>query len=64
MERLYHVAVAGHICFDIIPQIPDTGIKDIAIFCCTQNANVVRCVRILSIDKQGEKYEHEQMQIR
>ena len=29
MERQYHITVAGHICLDIIPQIPDTGIKDI-----------------------------------
>lgn len=29
MERKYDVAVVGHICLDIIPQIPDTGIRDI-----------------------------------
>jgi len=29
-ERLYDAAVAGHICFDIIPQFPDTGTKTIA----------------------------------
>ncbi len=29
LERHYDVAVAGHICLDIIPQIPDTGIREI-----------------------------------
>lgn len=26
----YHVAAAGHICFDIIPKFPDTGAKNIS----------------------------------
>ncbi len=29
MGRKYDITVAGHICLDIIPQIPDTGIRDI-----------------------------------
>ena len=29
-ERSFDAAVAGHICFDIIPQIPDTGVRNIA----------------------------------
>jgi sugar/nucleoside kinase (ribokinase family) len=29
LERQYDVTVAGHICLDIIPQIPDTGVKEI-----------------------------------
>lgn len=30
MSKTYDVTVAGHICLDIIPQIPDTGIRDIS----------------------------------
>jgi sugar/nucleoside kinase (ribokinase family) len=29
LERHYDITVAGHICLDIIPQIPDTGIREI-----------------------------------
>ncbi|UCE06482.1 MAG: carbohydrate kinase family protein [bacterium] len=29
MARQYDITVAGHICLDIIPSIPDTGIKEI-----------------------------------
>ncbi len=29
MEKRYDVTVAGHICLDMIPQIPDTGIREI-----------------------------------
>ncbi|MCU0646075.1 MAG: carbohydrate kinase family protein [bacterium] len=29
MEKKYDITVAGHICLDIIPQIPDTGIREI-----------------------------------
>lgn len=29
MKKKYDITVAGHICLDIIPQIPDTGIRDI-----------------------------------
>ncbi len=31
MSKTYDVTVAGHICLDIIPQIPDTGIRDISV---------------------------------
>ncbi len=30
MEKQYDTTVAGHICLDIIPQIPDTGIREIS----------------------------------
>ena len=30
LERQYDITVAGHICLDIIPQIPDTGIREIS----------------------------------
>ncbi|MDZ7263197.1 MAG: carbohydrate kinase family protein [candidate division KSB1 bacterium] len=30
MSKTYDVTAAGHICLDIIPQIPDTGIRDIS----------------------------------
>ncbi|RQW03972.1 carbohydrate kinase family protein, partial [candidate division KSB1 bacterium] len=30
MEKRYDVTVAGHICLDMIPQFPDSGIKQIA----------------------------------
>ncbi len=30
MVKKYGVTVAGHICLDIIPQIPDTGVKEIS----------------------------------
>ncbi len=30
LERHYDVTVAGHICLDIIPHIPDTGIREIS----------------------------------
>lgn len=29
MKKKYDITVAGHICLDIIPQIPDTGIREI-----------------------------------
>lgn len=29
MDKKYNVTVAGHICLDIIPEIPDTGVKKI-----------------------------------
>ena len=29
-QRQYDITVAGHICLDIIPQIPDTGIREIS----------------------------------
>jgi len=29
LDKRYDVTVAGHICLDIIPQIPDTGVKEI-----------------------------------
>ena len=29
MQKKYDITVAGHICLDIIPQIPDTGIREI-----------------------------------
>ena len=29
MSKKYDITVAGHICLDIIPEIPDTGIKEI-----------------------------------
>ena len=30
MEKKYDVTVAGHICLDIIPNIPDTGTQEIS----------------------------------
>lgn len=30
LERQYDITVAGHICLDIIPQIPDTGNREIS----------------------------------
>lgn len=30
MNKKYDITVAGHICLDIIPQIPDTGVKEIS----------------------------------
>ncbi len=30
LEGQYDITVAGHICLDIIPQIPDTGIREIS----------------------------------
>ena len=30
MEKKYDVTVAGHICFDIIPEIPDTGVREMS----------------------------------
>jgi len=29
LDRRYDITVAGHICFDIIPQIPDSGVREI-----------------------------------
>lgn len=30
MSKMYDVIVAGHLCLDIIPRIPDTGLRNIA----------------------------------
>ncbi|MBN2011295.1 carbohydrate kinase family protein [candidate division KSB1 bacterium] len=30
MEKIYDITVAGHICLDIIPEFPDTGIREIS----------------------------------